>query len=126
MLEHMALNVSDPKAVAAWYSEHMGMRIVRRVDNAPFIHFLADEKGSLIEIYSNPAGEIPAYEKLSPYTLHLAFASEDIERDSQRLIAAGATSSTPKELTPAGDQLLFMRDPWGMSIQLVKRAKALV
>ena len=30
-LEHFACNVSDPAAMAAWYVEHLGMQVVRRV-----------------------------------------------------------------------------------------------
>ena len=44
-VEHVACNVSDPAAMAAWYVEHLGMRIVRRVPTPPYIHFLADASG---------------------------------------------------------------------------------
>src|SRR4051812_34648672 len=41
-LEHVACNVADPPAMAAWYVEHLGMRIVRQSSDPPQIHFLAD------------------------------------------------------------------------------------
>jgi glyoxylase I family protein len=121
-LEHIALNIPEPKAAAGWYTQHLGLRVVRSIEVAPFIHFLADDKGSLIEIYYNPLGEVPNYAQLSPYTLHLAFSSGDIPADSERLVAAGASRAGELETTAAGDQLLFLRDPWGVCIQLVKRA----
>ena len=34
-LEHIAVNVSDAVAVAAWYVEHLGMQVVRKVTVAP-------------------------------------------------------------------------------------------
>jgi glyoxylase I family protein len=125
-LEHIALNIPEPKAAASWYAKHLGLRMVRSIETAPFIHFLADDKGSLIEVYHNPLGKVPDYAQMSPYTLHLAFSSGDIAADSDRLVAAGANRAGELETTAVGDQLLFLRDPWGVCIQLVKRAKAIV
>ena len=34
-LEHIACNVSDAVAVAAWYVENLGMQVVRKVSVAP-------------------------------------------------------------------------------------------
>ena len=59
-VEHFACNVSDPVAMAAWYVEHLGMRVVRRVDSPQHIHFMADANGRVvIEIYNNTADPIP-------------------------------------------------------------------
>jgi glyoxylase I family protein len=75
-LEHVALNVSDPAGVAAWYAEHLGMRIVRQSPVAPYIHFIADAAGrTVIEVYSNPADPIPDYASIHPLRLHVAFAT---------------------------------------------------
>src|SRR5262249_45002677 len=41
-IEHMALNVPDPVAMADWYTEHLGMRVVRSVPGPPHTRFLAD------------------------------------------------------------------------------------
>ena len=120
-LEHVALNVPDPQAAAEWYAEHLGMRIVKSFDQPPYIHFLADEDGSMVELYANPAGEIPGYAEMSPYTLHIAFAVEDMAASHERLLSAGAESIGPIETTPAGDLLAFLRDPWGVTLQLVRR-----
>ena len=53
-LEHVAINVSDPVAVAAWYEEHLGMKIVMAQTTGTLMHFLADDGGSMIELYNNP------------------------------------------------------------------------
>src|SRR4051812_27650111 len=47
-VEHIACNVSEPNAMAAWYVEHLGMRIVRRLSTATHTHFLADAKGRVV------------------------------------------------------------------------------
>ena len=49
-IEHLALNVPDPVGMAAWYVEHLGMRVLRKLDAAPFTHFLADGSGRVVQI----------------------------------------------------------------------------
>ena len=124
-LEHVAVNLPDPQAAAAWYAENLGLKLVKASDAAPFAHFLADEGGSMLEFYNNPGGAVPDYASMSPFTLHLAFSADDIKADWERLLSAGATAAGEIETTPAGDRLVFLRDPWGVSMQLVSRAKAL-
>lgn len=125
-LEHHALNVPDPKAHAEWYAEHLGMTIVRALPDPPYITFIADEAGALIEFYSNPAGAIPDYSAMSPFTYHLAFSSDTIEADKARLLAAGATDLDMATTLSTGDAYVFLRDPWGVSFQLIKRMQPLV
>ena len=128
MLEHIALNVPDPQAAAAWYADNLDMRVVKSSSGDTMIHFIADAEGSMLEFYYNPAGELPDYWAMSPYTLHLAFtlsAGESVEEAKVRLLAAGASETGDLSTTPTGDELLFLRDPWGVPIQVVKRARPL-
>ena len=125
-LEHIAFNVPDAGAMAKWYSENLGMKIVMENDTAPFIHFVADEAGSMIEIYSNTAAEIPDYSAIPALTLHIAYTTDDLIAERERLVAAGATLEGDINNMIAGTELQFLRDPWGICVQLVKRAKPLV
>ncbi|MBA9076361.1 VOC family protein [Rufibacter quisquiliarum] len=60
-LEHFALNVEDPVGMASWYTQYLGMRVVRQQKEAPFTTFMADDSGRImVEIYLNPADEVPA------------------------------------------------------------------
>jgi glyoxylase I family protein len=125
-VEHFACNVSDPVAIAAWYVEHLGMRIVRSFPTAPHIHFLADSNGKVaIEIYSNPVDPIPDYASMHPLRFHLAFATDDPEGVKTALVAAGATLVDEQTL-PDGSRLVMLRDPWGLALQLCKRATPLL
>lgn len=124
--EHVAVNVSDPVAVAAWYVEHLGMEVVRRGDPPVLMHFLADAaRRAMIEIYCNSAAPVDAYQHLHPSQLHLAFTSTDPDADAARLIAAGATLVEHLH-NPDGSHLTMLRDPWGLAIQLAKRAKPML
>jgi len=126
-LEHIAFNVADSAAVAAWYAEHLDMRIVRAFDEPPYIHFLADSAGkSLIEIYSNPLGEVIDYSDHHAVTFHLAFAVADMDAARERLTAAGATLDGDIDNRANGDRLAFLRDPWGTAIQLVQRVQPMI
>jgi glyoxylase I family protein len=125
-VEHIAWNVSEPAAMAAWYVEHLGMRIVRRLATAPHIHFLADANGRVvIEIYNNSADPIPDYAAMHPLRFHVAYAADDPDAARDALVGAGATFVDEQSL-PDGSRLLMLRDPWGLALQLCKRARPLL
>jgi catechol 2,3-dioxygenase-like lactoylglutathione lyase family enzyme len=125
-LEHVALNVSEPATMAAWYVKHLGMRIVRQSNVAPYIHFVADAAGrTVIELYSNPIDPVPDYRSMHPLRLHVAFATADPDGAQAALVAAGA--SFVDEMTREdGTRLIMLRDPWGLALQLCKRAEPLL
>ena len=100
------------------------MKVIRSSDGAPYVHFIADSAGQVIfELYSNPDAPVPDYASMDPLVLHIAFKADDIKSQRQRLIDSGATPEGDIVVTPAGDQVAMLRDPWGIPIQLAKRAK---
>lgn len=120
-LEHFALNVEDPVAMGNWYVEHLGLKVVKQQKEAPYMTFLADDSGRImIEIYRNPANEVPPYRKMNPLLVHLAFVSESPAQDKERLIKAGASLESD-QLLEDGSHLVMLRDPWGLALQLCKR-----
>ncbi|MFC5625150.1 VOC family protein [Algoriphagus winogradskyi] len=124
--EHFALNVSDATSAARWYEEHLGLRIVKKMEESPFMTFLADDSGTvMIEIYSNPKGETLEFEKLHPLAVHLALVSENPTADKKRLIAAGATEFSD-DILPDKSHLVMLRDPWGVCLQLCKRTTPMI
>lgn len=121
-IEHFAINVEDPKGMAVWYVENLGMTIVKQQESAPFMTFLADDSGQvMIEIYTNPIDQVPNYREMNPLIVHLAFVSDSPETDKTRLESAGAITIS-EGLLEDGSQLVMMRDPWGFAIQLCRRA----
>jgi catechol 2,3-dioxygenase-like lactoylglutathione lyase family enzyme len=125
-IEHFALNVPDPVALAEWYVRHLGMRVVRADAEPPYGHFLADEAGRVVmEVYRQTA-PVPDYFAMDPLVLHVALVAADVEGTRERLTAAGGTAVGEVVTTPAGDVLAWVRDPWGIPLQLVKRSRALL
>lgn len=126
-IEHLAIMAVDPPSMARWYVEHLGFTIKRSMDVSPFGHFLADDSGQvMLEIYNNPAVDVPDYRAMNPLLLHLALVSTDVAKDRQRLLAAGGGVEGEVVRNEGGDEVAFVRDPWGFTLQLVKRAVPMV
>jgi catechol 2,3-dioxygenase-like lactoylglutathione lyase family enzyme len=126
-LEHVALQVPDPLPMARWYVEHLGLTVKARGMEPPYGHFLADDGGTvMLELYAFPEVNTPDYPSYEPRQLHLAFVSKDVAADVKRLVAAGAKHVSGPETTPKGDEIAMLRDPWGVCVQLVKRAKPML
>jgi glyoxylase I family protein len=126
-IEHLALNVSDPPAMAEWYVRHLGLKIVRQ--DGPPVHcrFLGDADGhALLELYHNAAQPLLDLAATAPATLHLAFETPDIDSDRRRLVAAGATALDEVTTTPVGDRCTMLRDPFGLVVQLVQRQRRML
>jgi glyoxylase I family protein len=125
-IEHFALNVSDPLSMANWYCAHLGFSLASQMEVAPYTCFLADDSGNvMIEIYNNPADKVPDFANMDPLLCHIAFVSENPASDRLRLQQAGA--SFVSESNPGdGTHLIMLRDPWGLAIQLCKRAKPML
>ncbi len=126
-IEHVALFVQEPVSVARWYEEHLGLKVVRSSEQRPALtRFLADSDGTtVLEIYGGTL-PVPDYAAMDPLLLHVAFATDDLPRTRERLLAAGATAEGDITITPTGDQLAMLRDPWGLALQLAHRTTPLV
>jgi hypothetical protein len=64
-----------------------------------------------------PASQLP---------FHIAFVTADVSGTLRRLLDAGAKGAGEVTITPAGDEMVLLRDPWGVALQLVKRAAPLL
>ena len=124
-LEHFALQVPDPIAMADWYVKHLGAKVARS-GGAPVHGRFLTVGGVLFEIYNNPAVSVPDYHAIPPLHLHLAFSSENLAVDRDRLVKAGARVVEDVSTTPGGDQIMMLRDPWNLPIQFVKRKEPMI
>ena len=126
-LEHVALNVEDPAAMAKWYCDNLGMKVMREGPPPASMRFISDAAGNMmLELYHNPPDAVPDYASMNPLVLHIAFMVDDVKSIRDALIAAGATAADEVTTTPSGDELTMLRDPWGVPIQFVKRAEPML
>jgi glyoxylase I family protein len=125
--EHVAINVSDPAAMAKWYTDNLGMKIVRGGFAPNASAFLADSgTHMMIEILHSITAPVFESAKIHYTSIHFAFITPDIAQTQAQLIAAGATVSDSLRKTASGDQVLVLRDPWGLAIQFVQRVKPML
>jgi glyoxylase I family protein len=124
-LEHFALQVAEPVAMADWYVKNLGCTIARSGGEPSHGRFLT-VGNVLFEIYRNPTVNVPDYAKIAPLHLHLAFSSENLAADRDRLVKAGARVVDDIAITPAKDEIMMLRDPWNIPIQFVKRAERML
>ena len=126
-LEHVAINVEDPAAMARWYCDNLGMKVLREGPPPANMRFISDAGGNMmLELYNNPPDEVPDYPSMNPLSLHIAFMVDDVKAITRNLISAGATIAVDINTTDAGDELVILRDPWGVPIQFLKRAKPML
>lgn len=126
-LEHVAINVKDPAAMATWYCDNLDMKVVRKGPPPANMRFISDAGGNMmLELYNNPPDEVPDYPSMNPLSLHIAFMVDDVKAIIKKLIAAGATIAVELNTTEAGDEIVILRDPWGVPIQFLKRAKPML
>jgi len=126
-IEHTAYQVQDPVALAQWYVANLGLEIKRRQTVAPFGHFLADTGGTvMLEFYRQDHLPVPDYRSMDPLLLHLAFLADDVPAVRARLITAGATAEGEVIRSPVGDEVAMLRDPWGLPVQLIRRADPMI
>jgi uncharacterized glyoxalase superfamily protein PhnB len=119
--EHVALNVRDQKAVEDWYVANLGFKVLG--SNSAGAGFLADSSGRMVfELFSRT--DVPYFNAESTHSLsmHIAYECDDVEAETEKLLQAGATEDIPLAVAPEGDKLVMLRDPFGITIQLINRA----
>jgi len=121
VMEHTAIDVADPVGVADWWVKNLGFEITKQKTDASHTTFIVDTTGRIsVELYRAQDGTTPPdYKAMRPLQLHFAFLSDDVDADIARMTAAGATLVV-HEKAPGFDGAM-MKDPFGISIQFVKR-----
>lgn len=125
--EHIALNVPDPEAMAKWYIDNLGMKLVRGGFAPNASAFLADSgMHMMLELLHNVNAPIFEAGKISQTSFHLAFISPDIRQTQTKLVAAGAVIADSLRKSDSGDMVLNFRDPWGLTIQFIQRVNTML
>jgi len=125
-IEHVALQVADPAAMADWYVQHLGFSVRRSSDEPVVARFMADSSGAvMLEVYHNTKVPVPDYATMDPALMHVAFVCDDLPSAIAGLTTAGASLLSGPEMI-GEDELAMLRDPWGLAIQLAKRMRAMI
>jgi len=124
-VEHVGILVPEPLATAAWYQRVLGFEVLCSAEDAKNAVAFVCDAGHRVVLELGRVGDIePLAARTSHHLqLHVALASDDPERDAAYLVEHGARFIERCPVTRTGDLLVVVEDPWGICIQLAKRAE---
>ncbi|MDO9262533.1 MAG: VOC family protein [Desulfosalsimonadaceae bacterium] len=122
-IEHIGLVVADSKAMARWYETALGFMVLNAfdTDNGHVAFIKCSRTGLIFELITNRTLAPIEGVLTHPLQLHIAFKSEDINKDRDRLTALGAVFVTDCPTKDPAARVLIVKDPWGNFIQLAQR-----
>ena len=121
---HTMLRVGDLDRSISFYTEVLGMKLLRQKDypdgkfTLAFVGYGDEKENTVIELTHNWDPE--EYDEGRNFG-HLAYAVDDIYEVCQRLMDEGVTINRP----PHDGHMAFVRSPDNISIELLQKGKAL-
>ena len=125
-LLHTMLRVKDLDASLDFYTEKLGMKLLRKRDyptgkfTLAFVGYGDETDHTVIELTHN-------WDQAEPYALgsafgHLAIGVPDVYQTCERLAAAGVKIPRPAgPMAHGGSVIAFIEDPDGYKIELIER-----
>ena len=121
-IEHFAIFADDTVALADWYCDKFGLKVIFKGEQNPPILFVADEAGMAIEII----GRSPRTDPIDFNTIfHFAFVVDDFDTAAEELKQKGVPLEDEVVGASADARLCFFDDPAGNRGQLVWRRNRL-
>jgi catechol-2,3-dioxygenase len=122
-IEHIGITVVEPIEMAKWYQEVLGFNIIFSAqDGEKGVAFLSDCNKRVMLEFGKVPDVSPLTDRINHHLqLHIAFKSEEPDKDAEYLVSKGATFIEKCPITLPGEYLVVLSDPWGNTIQLVKR-----
>ena len=126
-LLHTMIRVRDLDASLNFYTNQLGMKLLRKRDypsgkfTLAFVGYGDEANSTVLELTHN-------WEQAEPYNLgsafgHLAIAVPNVYRTCERLAAAGVKIPRPAgPMAHGGSVIAFIEDPDGYRIELVERS----
>ena len=121
-IEHIGLLSSAPIQMGHWYNKHLGFKIIiEDGTDAEGVIFIKDDSGTVIEI-GNLSGISPVeFRSHHPLSIHLAVECSSPENKAKCLVEAGAELIGESLKNAYKGEKILVRDPWGLTIQLINR-----
>src|SRR5690554_2272185 len=125
---HTMLRVGDLDRSIAFYTDVLGMRLLRRKDypegrfTLAFVGYQEEAEGAVLELTHN--WDTNSYELGSGYG-HVALAVEDVYAACDRIRAKGGNiTREPGPMKHGSSILAFVEDPDGYKIELLEEKRA--
>ena len=117
-VHHIALNVSNYERSKAFYVDQLGFRVLGEYVFPSGTRRMDCVSGKVrLEIFCNAVSTGEFAERNIGYR-HLCFATADIERSVQGLLALGITAEPIRNDPMTGERMTFFHDPDGITIEL--------
>lgn len=122
---HTCLNVADLDRSIKFYSEHIGLKFVRRREvkqNNAEIAFLEDGSGGAIELtHWRDKKTLAEGDNFD----HIALEVPDVKKCTDELRGKGVTiAMEPFSLSGSSSKIAFIKDPDGNWLELIERSSA--
>ena len=124
-IEHIGIAVEKPIEMANWYRETLGFNIkFSAEDEEKGVAFLMDCTDKVMLELGKIPNVSPLANRLNHHLqLHIALSSVDPDKDAEYLVSKGAAFIEKCPIRRPGENLIVLSDPWGNTIQLVKRSE---
>jgi catechol-2,3-dioxygenase len=123
-IEHIGICVERPIEMAHWYRDMLGFDIkFCAEDEEKGVAFVTDGSDKVMLEFGKIPNVLPLTRGLSHHLqLHIALKSEDPDGEAEYLVSRGAKFIEKCPIKRPGEDLVVLSDPWGNTIQLVKRS----
>ena len=123
-VDHVAIAAKDSKALAQWYCDLLGMRILFDNGKEPGTYLVGGEMGGVLEIMPDNGEKPTPHQPFDPGIRHIAFRVSDFDAAYQSL-QGKVLGLMPPAPAAGGGQVAFFHDLEGNLVQLVSRDKDL-
>ena len=123
-IEYIGIAVEKPIEMANWYRDTLGFNIkFSAEDEEKGVAFLGDGSDRVMLELGKVPDVLPLTKGMSHHLqLHIALKSDDPDREAEFLVSKGAKFIEKCPIRMPGENLRVPSDPWGNTIQLVKRS----
>ncbi len=123
-IEHIGIAVEKPIEMANWYRDTLGFNIkFSAEDEEKGVAFLTDGSDRVMLELGKVPDVLPLTKGMSHHLqLHIALKSDDPDKEAEFLVSKGAKFIEKCPIRMPGENLIVLSDPWGNTIQLVKRS----
>lgn len=119
-LEHIGICARDTVKLKDWYMKLFDLKIVYDNQKEMPTYFLLMADGNMIEIYPSDSDTASADNKAQGLR-HLAFATDDIEKEYQELKAENVEIIEDLKANPNMVKTVFFKDPEGNILHFIQR-----
>ena len=122
---HTMLRVGDLERSLKFYTEVLGMRVLRRKDypegefTLVFLGFGPEKTETALELTHNWGKD--DYVNGTAYG-HMAFGVDDLEAAYEHSLKHGGTAKVPPKVFGSGTRLAFVKDPDGYDVEFIDLA----